>query len=128
MIVKPANHSLIFVYGTLKSNKVNHRYLYDSKFLGDYVTVKKYAFLVNGLPFLIGECDKGLNVKGELYAVSRNVLDFLDRFEGHPTHYTRTPIELESSEDGVAIWAETYLYTHVDLVAKDYSKFFISEY
>ena len=101
---------LVGVYGTLKRNKGNHRYMEyaAAEFLGSCETKHKMRLCISGLPYLIkGEDDKGHNVKLEAYLVNEYGLKILDSLEGHPYFYEREKIPL-LMEDGSEIEAFVY--------------------
>ena len=87
----------LFVYGTLKRGNSNHYLLTNlSKFIGDGVTKKEYAFYktYSGLPFILKQ-NPFTNVKGEVYEIDEFVLESLDVLEGNPTLYKREIIEVK---------------------------------
>lgn len=100
---------LIFVYGSLKKNHHNHRLLDNALFLGEATTVddtyhmfdnKSFPYVVNNGKFF---------VKGELYELRDEFsLKYLDRLEGHPDFYTRTPITVKTA-DGSLVDCEMYV-------------------
>lgn len=99
----------VFIYGTLKQNRGNSWLMTDAKYLGECTTVGNYSLYVQGLPFLVeGE---GPTVKGELYEVNDFVMNYLDKFEGHPNFYKRSPITVLKNNKKVK--AETYIYQGV---------------
>jgi len=56
---------------------------------------------------------KGAGVVGELYRIDSDILKRLDRLEGHPTMYTRTPITVFERDTGHRIDnVQAYLYNH----------------
>ncbi len=87
-----AGKIVLFVYGTLKRGGRNHRRLAGCEFVGNAVTVPRYALVDLGpYPGLVtGE----LAVRGELWAVPADRLPALDAFEGVPDLYTRGPVTL----------------------------------
>ena len=94
----------IFTYGTLLSGELNHRVLRGSRCLGPARTPPRFKLLdLGAYPGMLADGDT--SVAGELYEVNDDVLAALDRLEGHPRYYLRTPIIL-------AGWrrAETYFF------------------
>ena len=80
----------VFVYGTLKKGFGNHDLLKSSKFLGEaYIRAQLYS--LGGLPVAIEKSSSF--VFGEVYEVTDDILDLLDRLEGHPNFYTRKEID-----------------------------------
>lgn len=96
----------VFVYGTLKKNKYNHRVISNSKYLGK-ATAKGYAIFVSRLPYMVK--DENSICKGELYWVDPATLLSLDYFEGHPNFYRRETIEIED-ENNDKVHASAYIY------------------
>jgi gamma-glutamylaminecyclotransferase len=78
----------IFVYGTLKRGHGNHRQLDDTTFLGEAVTVDRFALHVDGLP-MVDRNNLVSPIHGEFYLVDDATFADLDRLEGHPRYYQR---------------------------------------
>ena len=76
---------LLFTYGTLKQGYWNHHLLGNSIYLGKGITYEKYALYNYSYPFAVHEEieDKHpvLPVLGELYTITREVLDEVDHLE-----------------------------------------------
>ncbi|XP_010538504.1 PREDICTED: putative gamma-glutamylcyclotransferase At3g02910 [Tarenaya hassleriana] len=118
-----AHKSLIFVYGTLKTNHPNHFLMEDlitrndAVFVGHRATRSPHPLVVglHGIPYMINLPGSGHRVRGELYAVSKRGLARLDELEGIEVgHYERLPIEVaaatvteEEGSDGI-VAAEAY--------------------
>ena len=100
---------LLFVYGTLKRGRRNHRLLTGQRFVGPAATVSGFRlFDLGRYPGLVRDADADADagaVRGELFDVSECCLGELDDFEGVPDLFTRERIELA---DGTTAWA--YLY------------------
>ena|SRR5689334_14325654 len=96
----------VFVYGTLKYGKSNHKLLSTSELVGQAET--EPAFNMFALGYFPG-CAIGGNtkIKGEVYKVNDEVLKKLDWLEGHPNHFKR--IEVKTS------LGEAWMYTVDDL-------------
>lgn len=93
----------VFVYGTLKSGKSNHKCLEGSAFL--MKATARGILLDNGwYPMMIP--GDGV-VHGEVYKVDDSTMARLDRLEGHPHVYRRERITLLDPK--VTVW--TYLWT-----------------
>jgi gamma-glutamylcyclotransferase (GGCT)/AIG2-like uncharacterized protein YtfP len=71
----------VFVYGTLKHGLPNHPLIQASRFLGPAITTERYRMIADVFPVLISD-RSGLTVKGELYEVSTETRNRLDRLEG----------------------------------------------
>ncbi|KAM9836157.1 gamma-glutamylaminecyclotransferase B-like isoform 1-T3 [Aulostomus maculatus] len=98
--------AVIFVYGTLKKGQPNYYRMFDSsngkaEFLASVRTTQKYPLIIatkHNIPFLLNIPGQGQRVHGEIYKVDEKMLNFLDDFEGIPTMYQRTMVELEVEE------------------------------
>lgn len=81
----------VFVYGSLMEGFGNHSLLYE---YGGERKREKDAWVDNvalyaysSFPMAISKF--GLRTKGEVYLVGKQMLDCIDRLEGHPRFYTR---------------------------------------
>jgi gamma-glutamylcyclotransferase (GGCT)/AIG2-like uncharacterized protein YtfP len=84
----------VFVYGTLMNGERNHRVLAGAEHLGAARTVARFKmFDLGSYPGIIA--GGRTSISGELYRVDAATLAKVDRLEGHPDIYRRTPIELE---------------------------------
>jgi gamma-glutamylcyclotransferase (GGCT)/AIG2-like uncharacterized protein YtfP len=98
----PAVHR-VFVYGTLRAGEGNHRLLAGAGFVG--LARTEPAFRMFDLGAYPAVAPGGsTEIEGEVYEVDDAMLARLDRLEGHPTFYTRTPIALADGSE-----AEAYL-------------------
>ncbi|XP_020510861.3 gamma-glutamylaminecyclotransferase [Labrus bergylta] len=96
----------VFVYGTLKKGQPNNYRMFDSsngkaEFLASACTVQKYPLVIatkHNIPFLLDLPGQGSRVRGEIYKVDDEMLDFLDDFESCPAMYQRTLVKLEVEE------------------------------
>uniref|UniRef100_A0A4W6DHR1 Gamma-glutamylaminecyclotransferase n=2 Tax=Lates calcarifer TaxID=8187 RepID=A0A4W6DHR1_LATCA len=96
----------VFVYGTLKKGQPNYFRMFDgtngkAEFLASAFTTDKYPLVIAGkynIPFLLKIPGQGHRVHGEIYKVDDRMLRFLDDFEGVPTMYQRTLVNLEVKE------------------------------
>lgn len=94
----------VFTYGTLKKGFGNHYLLKDSSFLGEVKTLPEFTMIsLGGFPGIL--TGGHTSISGEVYEVNTETLAKLDRLEGHPTWYRRTPITLLNDEK-----VETYIY------------------
>ncbi len=87
----------VFVYGTLKKGKSNHRFLENAEYLGEK-TLWHYALYDLG-PFPCILPRYSFSVKGELYLVTDKELQLLDRLEGHPDMYQRQIVCVEPTQE-----------------------------
>ncbi|XP_018584669.2 gamma-glutamylaminecyclotransferase-like [Scleropages formosus] len=98
-----AHMTHVFVYGTLKNSQPNFFQMIDKSngkatFCGGAHTVERFPLVIAGkynIPFLLNVPGKGHRVKGEVYCVDSQMLQFLDKFEGCPHMYQRTSVDLE---------------------------------
>ncbi|XP_058526610.1 gamma-glutamylaminecyclotransferase [Ochotona princeps] len=94
--------ALVFVYGTLKRGQPNHKVLLDgtngsAAFRGHGHTAEPYPLVIAGehnIPRLLNLPGKGHRVAGEIYAVDKQMLRFLDDFEQCPHMYQRTELSV----------------------------------
>jgi gamma-glutamylaminecyclotransferase len=95
----------LFVYGTLKRGFNNHKRLSAARFVASIQTIAGYQlYKYNGLPIMIFSGGES-RVNGELYEVSRIVLEKIDKLEGHPIMYRRQTIIVGDSREAQAyIW------------------------
>jgi gamma-glutamylaminecyclotransferase len=94
---------LVFVYGTLRQEEVNHELLVRARFVAEARTESSFELFDLG-PFPAMCAGGQTAVLGEVYAVDEATLARLDRLEGHPSFYQRTQIRLEGGQE-----VETYL-------------------
>lgn len=99
----------VFCYGTLKRGHGNHRIIANARFVGQAVTEPRFTML--GLGGFPGIVDGGETpISGELYEVTDDtMMERLDRLEGHPGFYCRTPIRVRLDGSDDYIDAEAYL-------------------
>lgn len=91
------NTNTIFVYGTLRKGFGNYKYFLEgkSKFIEeDTINGKMHSW--GSFPAVFPGDD---TIHGEIYEVDDEVLSSLDRLEGHPNFYCRTPIKTSSGKD-----------------------------
>ena len=111
----------VFVYGSLKKGFGNHRFLEDSKYLGEFVTVGSHyhMFSLGSFPGVVREITDVLSfdIHGELYEVDHDVFRSLDLLESNGSFYTRQYVEVCNDEEGYLAWMyllpSSYL-SHVD--------------
>ena len=111
----PPQLTNIFVYGTLKFGYSNHdRHLLDAEYIADATTTDKWAMIGKDyyFPYLLRKHAQGHHVEGEIYAVTDAQLKALDRLEGHPTHYRKTPITV-TTLSGKKLDVTTYTKTSI---------------
>ncbi|NRD68041.1 gamma-glutamylcyclotransferase [Corallococcus exiguus] len=86
----------IFAYGTLLSGEPNHRLLRGARLIGPARTQPRFSLYDYG-PFPTLASGGRHAVAGELYEVDALMLAALDRLEGHPHFYQRSPIALDGA-------------------------------
>lgn len=98
-------NTLLFVYGTLKRRCSNHRQLDGQRFVGLARTPPGYRLYdLGGYPAIALEPEDRNGVVGEVWSVTPEALEQLDRFEGvHEGLYRREPIPLLPPFDGQPI-------------------------
>lgn len=85
----------VFVYGSLKKNFPNSKYLKTARFIKNISTSDKFTMYDFGYYPAIVFDDSGYLIEGELYEVNNRTLDNLDILEGYPSFYNRKLINLE---------------------------------
>jgi gamma-glutamylaminecyclotransferase len=99
----------VFVYGSLLAGEPNHGVLRGATLIAEARTAAEFA--LHDLGAFPGMVAGGADViAGEIYEVDDDTLAALDRLEGHPRFYRRTPITLA---DGTLV--ETYLLTRAQV-------------
>jgi gamma-glutamylaminecyclotransferase len=94
---------LVFVYGTLRQEEVNHDLLVRARFVAEARTEPCFdLFDLGAFPAMSTGGETA--VLGEVYAVDDATLARLDRLEGHPSFYQRTQIRLDDGQE-----VQTYL-------------------
>jgi gamma-glutamylaminecyclotransferase len=90
--------SVVFVYGSLKRGYALHHLLRSAEYLGPASTQPLYRlFDLGSYPGLV-EWPEGLEIQGELYSVTPDVLQRLDHAEGVAEGlYARRPVLLQSA-------------------------------
>ncbi len=114
---------LVFVYGSLKRNFGNHRFLVDSEFLGEFVTSDcKYLMQsfgpFPGVAFISSFNEEITKISGELYRVNQKTLDDLDDLEGNGFLYTRKLVSLENHDELVWMYLVGENSRHFSYIAK----------
>lgn len=83
-----SNLTNVFVYGTLKAGKLNHRIIEGNDFLGEDYIQGFDLFCGGGFPWIVPSEASDTLVKGEVYEVDDETLERLDRLEGYSNGYT----------------------------------------
>lgn len=101
----------LFVYGTLLSECSNNYKLKDSKCLGKATTTFE-SYQMYSFGYYPAVVHGGIKkIHGEVYEVtSKEVIDSLDRMEGHPDVYRRENILIDLNDNDVE--CESYIYQH----------------
>lgn len=103
---------LVAVYGTLrKGGRIHDQYMTGATYV-DSGIVPGYRMLDlrRGPGAVIGEADQ--RIVAEVYEVDDRHLARLDRCEGHPTFYRRTPVPFHGS-DGTKPTVDLYVWQRV---------------
>lgn len=107
---KGEEHTLLFVYGTLKRGQPNHARLQGAPCLGE-ATLQGAALYDLG-PFPMAIAGEG-SVDGELYGVGWDALSQLDAFEGVPRLYQRHWWPLADGRQAWAYLGRSHQVRHV---------------
>lgn len=98
--------SKVFVYGSLRRGGALNGILDGSEFVNISKTVPAYSlYSLGAFPALVAEGETA--VVGEIYEVTPETRSYLDRVEGHPHMYVRTPITLDCGTE-----VEVYLFPY----------------
>jgi len=95
----------VFVYGTLKRGFPNFEtHMKDARFLGQARTQDAFPLVIAGrwrTPYMLQDAGNGVPINGELFAVTADALEALDRLEkvGEPGGYVRQMILVARLED-----------------------------
>jgi gamma-glutamylcyclotransferase (GGCT)/AIG2-like uncharacterized protein YtfP len=130
------NKNYIFVYGSLRKNMINHGVLdaLYASYIGIYKTVNNYYMIglkSKAYPYILEESvnnDLVINpVYGEVYTISDEGLEYLDRLEGHPNNYIRENIDVINNISSL----NTYMYIlknkeMIDSIRVNFNKRFIA--
>ncbi|WP_408891614.1 gamma-glutamylcyclotransferase [Myxococcus faecalis] len=95
-MTRASTSTRVFVYGTLLSGEPNHRLLRGARLIGPGRTRPRFTLHDYG-PFPALASGGKHSIKGEVYEVDALMLAALDRLEGHPRFYERTPIALDGA-------------------------------
>lgn len=89
----------VFVYGSLRLGQANHaHFLERAHFVGEGRTRAEFTMLnLGAFPGVVAGGRTAIS--GEVYRVDDATLAALDRLEGHPRMYMRTPIALEDGSE-----------------------------
>jgi len=107
----------LYVYGTLKKNRHNHKYLDGAEFIGNFITSKDFTLAVSELPFMIKRPSKS-GVRGEVYKINSKLLKDIDMLEGHPLFYKREKITVYNEDTQETL--KVYAYIHPDIFNQDF--------
>lgn len=107
-----SKNTKIAVYGTLRKNFGNHRFLGNSKLVDSGWTEEKYKLTASGIPF-VNPNEQISKVRVEVYDVTPEQLPRVDSLEGYNPNnhegswYKRTPINV-NLDNGEKIEASIY--------------------
>jgi len=107
------NKHLLAVYGILKRGESGGRLMDGAKFIGECYIPFARLYEAPTAPWLVLDNEKGYDVKAELYKVSDNIMDILDRVEGHPYLYERKKLSVMLLEDEGIVWGIDDVFVYV---------------
>jgi gamma-glutamylcyclotransferase (GGCT)/AIG2-like uncharacterized protein YtfP len=96
-------NSLVFVYGTLRRDEVNHHLLKGARYRGQHITEPCYKMVDLGAYPGVVKCGR-TRIQGEVYQVCAAEMATLDRLEGYPRDYTRELIATP--------WGKAWIYLY----------------
>ena len=124
---KPSTYDSVIpiaVYGTLRKGYGNHYYhLSNALFVGEGETVEELSLYVSGLPYLVrpeGDIASRSHVKVEVYYVTKDELEDIDKLEGHPSHYKREEIMINVDGKEIKAWTYFYQYSPNGVITNDF--------
>lgn len=92
----------VFVYGSLKSGKMNNGLLGSATFLGKATAIARWAMVDNlggsTYPYVLGKHYNGEFIVGEVYEVDSDTKEVLDILEGVPSHYLEDEIYVQYAD------------------------------
>lgn len=98
----------VFVYGSLMQGYGNHHRLESASFLGEAITPATFTMLhLGGFPGIVKKGND--SIRGEVYEVDHATSVDLDRLEGHPNFFRRTPIFVRLYAGRVWFTANAYV-------------------
>ena len=110
---------LVAVYGTLRKGMGNHCLLSRAEFLGSQRTDPIWEMYASGCPVIV----KGKSsILIEVYKVSKNNLNSLDRLEGYPDFYNRKIVKTNWGDawiyfmEKLSLWPNMHKVEHGDYV------------
>jgi gamma-glutamylcyclotransferase (GGCT)/AIG2-like uncharacterized protein YtfP len=119
--------NLVAVYGTLKKGHSNfNNYLDYNNFISSGVTLEKYPFIVEGLPYVSSNKGYGHNVEVDVMLVDDDELFELDCLESHPNWYERKEVQIHTEDHGV-VTAWLYFNDTVDYTDKELLSTYLEE-
>jgi len=86
----------LFTYGTLKQGGRLASLIGDGKYLGEYFTLHSVFDMIdyqNAFPIVFRKWDKGKSIKGHLYELDLNRMDYINRMETN-AEYTPMIVDL----------------------------------
>ncbi len=96
----------IFVYGTLKKGFALHRYLENSKFLGEGFIKGYDMYQIDWYPVIVkGNC----TVFGEIYEVDESTLKILDEIEEEGVYYKRIKEKVYFKGKSIEVFVYVFL-------------------
>ena len=115
------------MYGTLKKGHSNfNNYLTQSNFLSSGVTLEKYPFIIEGLPYVSSDEGNGFNVEVDVMLVDDDELFELDCLESHPNWYERKQVKIHTEDFGV-VTAWLYFNDTVEYNGKELQSTYTEE-
>ena len=104
----------IFVYGSLKKGCYNDRLMKSSKFIDNGTIENMILYSLGAFPAILpaGKNEKAFAIKGEIYEVSSETLNILDKLEGNGYFYTRKLHTINTSNGTLEAWV--YILTDLD--------------
>lgn len=84
--------TLVFVYGTLLSGEPNHHFLKGARKLGEETTNAFRMVDLGHFPACVEDDNSEVDIFGEIWEITPEILRGLDYLEGYPRFYNRKEI------------------------------------
>ena len=98
--------TLLFVYGTLKSDGRANHFMQSGQLLGEAVTEPSFQLYSAGWFPIMKSVSDGIAIEGELWELPENVISRIDSYEG--SGFRKNIIKLQEPYRGKTVLA--YLY------------------
>jgi gamma-glutamylaminecyclotransferase len=118
------NLHIVFIFGTMKQGYPNFKTNQGARIAGNFITSQKYPLYLVGerhSPWLIDSPGQGNRIHGQLFKVSSQTLEKMDKLERieELDGYRRVIIEVENTVDSVVSEAFVYIKPNDQIAAEE---------